>query len=109
MTCKSALDQLAESLTLQQVRIIETVMCDFQEGKAAAARKATVAGPLRSSSGMAEGLRPTLRKKSGALHLDLAHSGGSGLMGVLADAADHPEQARQPVAHYVVRVQGLLA
>lgn len=42
---------------------------------------------------MAEGVRPILRRNA-ASHPDLAHSGGSGMMGVLAEAADNPEQAR---------------
>lgn len=53
--------------------------------------------PLHNGSGLAEGMRTTLRRNAGS-HPDLAHSGGSGAAAMLADAADQPDKARQPAA-----------
>ena len=63
-------------------------------------------GPLRSSSGMAEGVRTTLRRNA-ASHVDLAHSGSSAVAAMLADAADDPDKARQTCCTPCLHLQQL--
>ncbi|KAL3144163.1 hypothetical protein ABBQ32_003947 [Trebouxia sp. C0010 RCD-2024] len=68
-----------------------------KEGKAAPQSRTQMGRPLHNGSGLAEGIRSTLRRNAGS-HPDLTHSGGSGAAAMLADAADQPDKARQSAA-----------